>query len=208
VDQVVNEQMWGPKIPQPQPPAEKPRFLPDLAEAIAEWFPELQGRAFAVSDATITKDNVPTLPLVMIAITRSVGSQGTHGRQEIFEIADAFVVEFWLEPARYKRANGSETPFWSYYPYESIRDTLLENLARWQPRGGERIAYRSMTVEADALAVTLTFGFIATMRWCPSPSTEKGEPFKIGFNLCTPEGCCPETCYEEVRDPACPDPCK
>ena len=103
----------------------------------------------------------------------------------MFEIVDTFIVDFWLEPARYKKANGTETPFWSYYDYEAIRDKLLANLARWETPGGERIAFRGLMIEAEPFAVTLTFTFMATFRWCP-PVTEFGEPFSIGFNLCTP----------------------
>jgi hypothetical protein len=105
------------------------RFLPQLADAIAEWFPELGGRALAVSEVTITKQNVPTLPLAMVAFARGTGDQSTTSHQPIFNMEDAFVVEFWLEPARYKNRSGGETPFWSYYDYEAIRDTLLQNLA-------------------------------------------------------------------------------
>jgi hypothetical protein len=181
------------------------RFLPALAEQLALWFPELNGRALAVSEVSVTKENVPTLPLAMVAFVRSTANPPGRNSYDTFDIEDAFVVEFWLEPARYKKANGSETPFWSYYPYDTIRDTLLGNLIRWETPGGERIAYRGLTIDADPLAVTLTFAFVATFRWCSKP-TDFGEPFSIGFNLCTPEGCCFEDCVEEEVDPSC-DPC-
>lgn len=174
------------------------RFLPALAAAITEWFPDLGGRALAVSEVSITKENVPTLPLVMVAFARSTADPPARSHHEEFEITDEFVVEFWLEPARYKKANGSETPFWSYYDYEKIRDQLLNNVIRWETPGGERIAYRSMSMEADQLAVTLTFVFRAVHRWC-APLGPHGEPIKqIRSNLCTPESCCP--------DVICPDP--
>lgn len=183
-------------------PKKEQRFLPALAEAIAEWFPELGGRALAVSEVTVTKENIPTLPLVMVAFARSM-SEPPYSPARTFEIYDTFVVEFWLEPARYKKANGSETPFWSYYDYEAVRDTLLGNLVYWESPGGERIRYRGLIIDADPLAVTLTFTFEACMRWCtPPPSLEGIVPIKhIDFILCTPVACVPETCYEE-------DPCK
>jgi hypothetical protein len=176
------------------------RFLPSLAEQLALWFPELSGRALAVSEVSITKDNVPTLPLAMVAFIRSVANPPSHSNAEMFEIVDTFIVDFWLEPARYKKANGTETPFWSYYDYEAIRDTLLSNMVRWETPGGERIAFRGLTIEAEPLAVTLTFTFMATFRWCPT-ITERGEPFTVGFNLCAPPACVPDPCEEEV------DPC-
>ena len=179
----------------------KPKFLPALAEQLALWFPEVNGRALAVSEVSITKDNVPTLPLIMAAFIRSVANPPATSRAEMFEVVDTFIVDFWLEPARYKKANGTETPFWSYYDYEAIRDTLLANMIRWDPPGGELIAYRGMTIEAEPLAVTLTFTFMATFRWC-APVTDFGEPFTVGFNLCTPEACIPDPCPEPV------DPCE
>lgn len=165
------------------------RFLPALADAIASWFPELGGRALAVSDVTVTKDNVPTLPLVMVAFTRGMGVSPTRNSVGEITFEDNFVIEFWLEPLRYKKSNGTETPFWSYYPYESIRDTLLNNIIRWESPSGERMGYRSLIVQADSLAVTLTFGFVAISQWCPE-RTEFGDPFSIGFGLCAPKGVC------------------
>ena len=174
----------------------KQRFLPALAEQLALWFPELGGRALAVSEISITKENVPTLPLVVVAFMKGTADPPLNA--EMFDITEAFVIDFWLEPARYKKANGTETPFWSYYDYEAIRDTLLTNLVRWETPGGERIAFRELTVEAEAYMVTLTFRFTATYRWCPD-YVEHGEPFKISFNLCTASDCC---IPEEI------DPCR
>jgi len=184
------------------------RFLPALADQIALWFPELGGRALAVSEVTITKENVPTLPLAMVAFIRSVGDQPANSKTRMFEIVDTFIVDFWLEPARYKKANGTETPFWSYYDYEAIRDTLLTNLSRWDPPGGEVIAYRGMVTEAEPLAVTLTFTFAATFRWCPTGPKDRGEPFTIGFGLCTPPACIPDPCEPDPADVDECDPCR
>lgn len=166
------------------------RFLPALAEEIARWFPELQGRSLAVSEVTVTKENVPTLPLVMVAFVSSTSEAPARSSSDQFQIVDTFVVDFWLEPARYKRADGSETPFWSYYDYEAIRDKLLSNLTRWESPGGERIAYRGLAIDADHIAVTLTFTFVATFRWCATIE-DVGERFDVTVNLCTPVGCVP-----------------
>jgi hypothetical protein len=182
-------------------PQQETRFLPAVAEAVAAWFPDLGGRAIAVSEVSITKDNVPTLPLALVAFVRSVSEQPANSRVEMFDITDTFIVDFWLPPARYKTASGAETPYWSYYDYEGIRDKLLTNLSRWQTPGGERIAYRGMVIEAEPLAVTLTFTFIANFRWCPTGPKEKGDKFTVEFNLCAPESCIPDHCPEPV------DPC-
>jgi hypothetical protein len=181
------------------------RFLPALAEAIATWFPELNGRSLAVSEVSITKDNVPTLPLAMVAFIRSVAMPTTNSQVRTFDIDDTFVIDFWLEPARYKKANGTETPFWSYYDYEAIRDKLLTNIANWEAPGGERVAFRGLTLEAEPLAVTLTFTFIASFRWCASRTpAPDGIVSGIKFNLCAPNDVCVPDCLD---DSSC-NPCE
>lgn len=168
------------------------RFLPAVAKDVAEWFPELGGRSLAVvSPDIITKENIPTLPLAMVGFARSTSTWPLRSNVDTFDIEDLFVIEFWLKTERYKNAKG-ETPFWSYYPYEWIRDTLLTNFTRWIGPGGERVAYRSLLVGADPFAVTLTFGFASIRKWCPDRK-DHGQPFTIGFGLCAPAGqCVPE----------------
>jgi hypothetical protein len=175
-------------LPLPTPP----RFIPALAEQLALWFPELDGRALAVSEVSVTKDNVPTLPLAMVAFIRSAADPPSHSQTPMFDVVDNFIIDFWLEPARYKRANGTETPFWSYYDYEAIRDTLLANILQWEAPGGEQIVYRGLVIEAEPFAVTLTFTFTAKFRWCipKQDRTNIGMPFTLGFKLCTPLECC------------------
>lgn len=181
------------------------RFLPALANAIADWFPQLEGRSLAVSEVEITKENLPTLPLAMVAFIKGEGAPPSRSRNEMFDLTDTFVVEFWMKPEKYQRADGSETPFWTYYPYDSIRDTLLKNLSLWEGPGGERVAYRGLGIDAEPFAVTLTFTFIATFRWCAN-NRDTGEKFEISYRLCTPKACMPEpTCLPELDE--C-DPCK
>lgn len=181
------------------------RFLPALALAIADWFPLLKGRSIAVADATITRENVPTLPLVAVVFVSSAGQQLARSYSEQFQITDEFAVQFWMKPVRYTDASGAETPFWSYYPYEIIRNKLLSNMVRWQSPNGEKIAYRGMNVQADAMAVTLTFHFAATFEWC-AEFNETGEPFVVDFRLCEPAPCVIDTCPEPEPDDKC-DPC-
>jgi hypothetical protein len=183
----------------------KQKFLPALAEQLALWFPEVGGRALAVSEVSITKDNVPTLPLVMTAFIRSTADPNEQGNLDNFEITDTFIVDFWLEPARYKKSNGTETPFWSYYDYEQIRDTLLWKMGRWDPPGCEMISFRGMTIEAEPLAVTLTFTFMAYFRWVAPRVLDEDVQIigSIPVNVCAPlSDCCDPECLDE-KDP-CP----
>src|SRR5262245_60340890 len=100
-------------------------LLPSLAKDIATWFPELEGRSIAVSDAKISRQNMPTLPLVMVSFAHElVGATATASvnlsQRGEFEVIDEFVVEFWLKPSRIVKDNSVETPFWSFYDYEAI----------------------------------------------------------------------------------------
>jgi len=178
------------------------RLLPALAEAIAEWFPELGGRAMAVSEAAVTKENIPTLPLAVVAFLRSVSDQSSKSRQQQFEITDAFVIEFWLPSEKYRRANGSEAPFWSYYNYEAIRDKLLTHMATWDAPRNARIAFKTLDTEADHLAVTLTFNFTASINWKACIDAPPDMIItNLPINLCAPATeCCVPECFEE-------DPC-
>ena len=113
--------------------------------------------------------------------------------------------------ARYKRANGTETAFWSYYDYEAVRDKLLSELVLWESPSGQRISYRGLGIEADPLAVTLTFAFVATMRWCSDKTVFPDSIITkdtIKVRLCAAEGCCPEACLEPVDfcNPCPPEP--
>ena len=179
------------------------KLLPTLAAKIAEWFPELNGRAIAVSEAEITKENIPGLPLVMVAFAKSVSEHPTNAAHYSIQMTDTIVVEFWMEPSRYKRQNGSETPFWSYYDYESIRNILLSNIINWDGPNNERFGYRSMTIEADALAVVLTFTFAAMFGWCaddPVINPLDGQIIDkstFNLNICAPASKeCPEAFNE------------
>jgi hypothetical protein len=188
-------------------PKVETRLLPALAEAIAEWFPELGGRSMAVAESAITKENIPTLPLAVTAFARGTGDQSEKSRQSQFDVTDYFIVEFWLPSEKYKRANGSDAPFWSYYNYEAIRDKLLSHLSTWEAPRCARIAYRTLNIEADPLAVTLTFGFVACINWkaCiirpPDMIIDS-----IPFNICAPAfECCVPECFDPC-EPVCDPP--
>src|SRR4029079_15850850 len=132
------------------------------------------------------------LPLAVTAFVRSVGEQSQQTRPSQYEIVDHFIVEFWLPSETYQRAHGSEAPFWRYYNYEAIRDKLLTHMATWEAPRSARIAYRALDTEADPLAVTLTFGFVAAVNWrvCSVPPPDMIIT-EIPVNICAPAlECC------------------
>jgi hypothetical protein len=186
-------------------PVEEKRFLPAVANAIDGWFPEAGGRVVAVSDVSITRENIPELPLVLVAFKQSIGSQLEESHSELFKIVDTFLVEFWMKPERIK-AGGKETPYWSYYPYEYVRNKLINGFLDFEGPNGEHVAYRGLQVMTSPLAAHLSFTFLATYRWCTGDKQVVHDCYIEGvdFRMCTPQSCIP--------DPECPeqqgvDPC-
>lgn len=163
-----------------------PEFLPELATLVALWFPSLKGRAVAVTEIEVTKENRPTLPLAVLALHREEAQHNQKGNKDP-DLTDDFIVEFWLPLIRYKDTkSGAESPFWAYYPFEAIRDRLLTKMleaSRNHQNWG--IRYISMDVAADADAVILTFRFSRNYTWCPDDDeTDTGDPIEVTLSLC------------------------
>jgi len=178
-------------------------FLPAIVRGVIQWFPELRGRAFPATEMALSKENLPTLPFAVVMLVRSEANPPVSGRgMDRFEMTDIFTIGFYMKPERQLKQVGvqdSETPFWTYYPYEHIRDGLFGKLRRWQGPNGERVVFRGLTTEADPYAVTLTFTLAAIRHWCER-ETEFGDPITEApiFGLCVPPSCVP--------DEPCPDP--
>lgn len=168
-------------------------LLPAIAKAIAGWFPELAGRSIAVSEAEITRENMPTLPLVMVALVRENADHAWKAANGNMTLADDFMIEFMYKAERYKRTDGSESPFWAYFDYEAIRDKLWTKLSPWEGPGGQRIEYVSMDIEANQYSINVSFLCKAHANWCPdAQEPEEGDGLPIGpgtieVNLCKPK---------------------
>jgi|EndMetStandDraft_5_1072996.scaffolds.fasta_scaffold178858_3 hypothetical protein len=193
--------------------SQETRFLPAVAARVGEIFyqqlksPDGTTRSIAVSDIDVNKEYVPTLPLVLVAFTQSIGEQLLRSHSEQFKITDAFIIEFWMAPEQVT-SGGKVTPYWSYYPYEFIRNKLIDGFLDWRGPNGEHVAYRGLHVEADHHAAKLTFTFLATFEWCRTDrSTANDIVDEIGFRMCTPQGCIPDPECPEQDDERC-DPCK
>lgn len=185
-------------------------LLPDLAANVALWFPELGGRSLAVSEADITRENMPKLPLAMTALVRTDvdGNWVYRAANADQKLYDDIMLEFWLESVRVKRQDGSETPFWAYYDYETFRDNLLTHIMRYVGPKKQRLEFRTMTVESDQYAVVLSFRFRAHFNWCPNVDEDgDGQPINsstIAQNLCPPKSVVCNPCFDEPKE--C-DPC-
>lgn len=165
--------------------AEQPEFLQELAALVAVWMPDLKGRAVAVTDAEITKENRPPLPFAQLALNREEAKHFPNTNKQP-DLSDDFIIEIWLELKKYKDSkSGAETPWWAYYPYEKIRDRLLSKL--WKEslsRENWGIRYISMDVSSDAGAVVLTFRFSRNYTWCPDDEEDDGVPIDLSFKAC------------------------
>lgn len=143
--------------------------LPALAKAIAEWFPELEGRSIAVSEVEPFSDktNVPTLPLAVVAlVTENNTEAGGNGSTRV-KLADDILVQFIHEPVKYSRDNGATTPFFAFYDYEAVRDRVLQGIRNWRtPRDGG-LSYRSLDLDVDEFAVYIAIRLRTEENWCP-----------------------------------------
>jgi hypothetical protein len=150
-------------------------LLPDLAKAIAAAFPELKGRAVAVSDWHITAENVPkTLPVCMLQFVHedTEWPQRSNARALMHEFAQ---IKFILKSARALRKDGSESPFWSFYDYDRIRNSFYAVLHRYRSPHNERVVPVRMDMGADQLAVEITFTVKHTYYWCAPPASDGGD---------------------------------
>lgn len=171
----------------PAPPTlPDPDTVPALARAIAGWFPELANRSIAVTENEITKDNIPTLPLAMTALVNESARQSARTNADP-TIIERIIVEFWFPPERYRRADGSESPFWAYYSLDKLRSRLLGQLAIWRTPRGQRLTYTDGDITADQFAVTITLQFaheyelcLATYEPAPQVCTIDGLALDIG----------------------------
>lgn len=152
-------------------------LLPALAKAISGWFPELDGRALAVSECKITTQNMPTLPLVMLALIKDDPKASARSGQ--IEFNDDFVIEFWTKPERYKLVSGAESPFWGYFNYEALRTRLLTHLDTWVSPSGNRVQYKGLDVESDEFAIVVSFRFNHQATFCADDFYSDGDGQRI-----------------------------
>lgn len=179
----------------------------ELANAVAQWFPDLEGRSIAASEIepfnNITE--VPTLPIAVSALLSETSDQTQNGASRV-ELTTEIMLVMMLKPVRYQRTDGAETPFYAFYNYEPIRDTLLENLKDWRtPRGGS-VSFRQLDVQSNEFAVYVSFRLVAVEKWCPTSEPEKPYPLHILTRICPPS--VPDICCECEPKPEPEDGCE
>ncbi|MGL5734763.1 MAG: hypothetical protein ACRCYS_07845 [Beijerinckiaceae bacterium] len=171
----------------------KKPLLIALSEAVALNFPELGGRAIAVSevDPFDGKTNLPTLPIAFSALVAENATQSANGGGAI-DITSDILLTFIFEPKRYQRQDGLDSPFFAFYNYEALRDRFLEMAVNWESPGGGKISYRSLDVESDPYGIWISLRFSIRERWC-RPKGELPLPMVFSIKLEVPSGC-PEEC--------------
>lgn len=131
-------------------------ILPWFATQVSEFFPELEKRAVAVMDADITHENPPTVPVALIAFLEDKPDHAFKGNNRV-NSGEEFMLEFWFKNSRYKNPNGTETPYYTYYPYRSIKNRVIGMLASISSPIGGRFEYQGLTPEVTQQAMILSF---------------------------------------------------
>ena len=162
--------------------------IPALANAIADTFPELGGRSIAVSEVQPfgDKTNIPTLPIAVTALVKETGKQVQHGGGQI-ELTDDILVQFIFEPVKYTLSGGSDSPFFAYYDYESIRDRMLSMTQNWRSPRNAGLSFKQMDVESDEFAVYIAMRFSLSEQWCPQDEGPQPSKMKIVGRVLVPK---------------------
>lgn len=176
-----------------------------IAKRIAEFFPEVASRSFAITGLGISKEHVPVLPTCVVALLKD-SSSGSWASTSPMEIKERFLVTFFVEPKRIKirhknTANLIDSPYFAFYNYETIRDGLIAAFNGWLSPREVGIDFRDFEIETLAFAVALSFTFEHTFYLCDE-SEDSGVPIDLRFALTMGAGaCCADE--EEEKDP-CP----
>lgn len=160
--------------------------LPALAKDISEWFPDLGGRVLPVSETEITPETMPTLPIAMLALLRE--APGPNNTARVPHVFEEFVVEFWYKPERYHRDDGTDTPFWAFYDYDSLRNKFLAHLKAWRSPMCGQVRYLGLEVDSSQFAVILSFRFMHEFYLKEEIESvpPDGQSFTIISSICAP----------------------
>lgn len=160
--------------------------LPALASFLNQCLPVIENRAVPVSEIDpITKENMPRLPFCFVALNKELGNDTNAQARAKFSPNEQIVITFAFPPNRYKKDDGvTESPFWAFFDYDSLRDELLHHLKGWTTPRGRRLNYYSMEVSSEPFAVTINFLFYHIFEWCdPSPPGAMTD-WKMYYHLC------------------------
>lgn len=174
---------------------DRPPLLMDLAARIADAFPDMERRVFAVSEVEpfTNKTNRPRLPLAVVALVSEENTTSGRGGATSVQIQSDVLVQFAFEPVKYQTGDNQDTPFFAFYDYEAIRNRMLEMLRSYRGPMNESVTYRSLDVESDPFAVYVSVRIRVAGDLCYG-ATEAID-FRIKANVNAARGIC-EPCAE------------
>lgn len=174
-----------------------------LARRINEAFPELDGRAFAVSECDVNKERMPRLPACMVALKAETSNRARAAAQTT--ITEIVVADFWFSPRKYtddgeicevRPTPDGRAVYYAFYDYGAIRDRLLDALNGWLSPQGAPLEYYKLEIAADEFATTTTMCFEHKWNWCPSEKdpdcTDEKLPTKHPIHFCIDPKLTPE----------------
>jgi hypothetical protein len=157
--------------------------VPEVAEVVRNAFPELQGRAIAVTAENIRDKEDITLPACLLSLFSSLPSPSVVlGSSGDANLQDDYIIQFMFEAKQYTR-NNAAIPVWSYYDYVTVRHRLFVALNDFAARNDISLRFISLEVESDDIAVVLTFRFRQEFPWCEDDVCDTPEPVNISLTL-------------------------
>lgn len=140
-----------------------------IAHLVREAFPDLNGRAFAVAEATLTKENMPQLPLAFIALLNIRAINQSNDVKTPLDIEETICVEFWFKSVNYAKTDGSMSPFYAFQDYNTTMNKLFSALSGYFTPQRKPLRFISMDTMADEYCQTICFKFSVEWRWCVEP---------------------------------------
>jgi hypothetical protein len=153
-----------------------------VALLIQQAFPELSSRAFAVAEATLTKENMPILPIAFVALIGLRSINQSNNVTTPLDLEEIICVEFWLKSQNYARADGSASPFYAYQDYKKTMDKLFNALTGYFTPQSKPVRFISMDTMADEYCLTISFKFSVVWRWCADPD-DNFKTVKMSFSV-------------------------
>lgn len=140
-------------------PSSEPVALAEhLAAHLLPWFPDLEGRVFAVTDVedVWTKESAPRLPLCAVGIVEEEYRDSPRAARDM-GMTTTLALMFAFSPKRYSSADGRLLPFWQFYNHERLRNRIKAALTSYRSPDDARVIMRRMDKDATEIAVLFTF---------------------------------------------------
>lgn len=177
-----------------------------LAEKLREWFPDLNGQAAAVTEAEFTKETAPPLPFAMVALVNTT-FESSENNKTVTYVVENILINFLVEINRYKKQDGSESPFWAHYPYKDTTDKLIYYLSDWVSPSKATLTLVQFELDATNFAAVLSYRLRHRYKAYYNPGQEceplvltDGRPLQIFGSSCAKLEVCETTCCEEETD--------